>query len=248
MGVGDALERVGVGDVGQDAGADLGGELVEPVAARLHEHAVQVDVAVDRQVEVAGQVDDRRGVAADGHVGQGRLELSADQVDDSSERLAQRPLGVGRRPTARSGRARARRRAPRAGRRSSGREAAATRKPRRTGHLHQQVTDTTGRAVHEHPRPGDQRHPLQHLERRAPGQGQGRGDDRVQLRRAGRQQVLAGRRPARPARPGACAGRAAAPTPARRSRRPDRPARSPRRTARRRPPRTGRCGCRRRPG
>src|SRR5215212_1799259 len=92
VGVGGALERVGVGDGGEYAGGHLGGELVEAVATRAHQDAVQVDVAVDGQLEVPGEVHDARGVAADPDVRQCRRDEVPHQVDDGVQ-LATERLG-----------------------------------------------------------------------------------------------------------------------------------------------------------
>jgi hypothetical protein len=89
VGVGGALERVGVGDRRSYAGCDLGRQLVEPIATGSHQDAVEVDVAVDGQVEVATEVDDGGGPPADADVRQRRLELTADQVDDRVELVTQ---------------------------------------------------------------------------------------------------------------------------------------------------------------
>jgi hypothetical protein len=51
------------------------------------------------------------------------------------------------------------------------------------------MTDSTRGTVYEHPGAGLERHPLQHLERRTPRHRQGGRDDRVQLRRAGRDEI-----------------------------------------------------------
>ena len=182
VGVRDALQRVGVGDVREHAGADLGGELVEPVAAGTDQDAVQVDVAVEGEVEVAAQVDDRRGVAPDRDVRQGRFDPTADQVDDRVHRVAQLADGRGRDvrlvpvdpdldPV---------RLEPGAVGRPGGRRDAESAEHR---HLHQQVTDASGRTMDQQPRAGVQRQPLQHLQRCAARERQRGSHDRVQLRR-----------------------------------------------------------------
>ena len=157
--------------VGRRPAATSHGERIEAVAADAQEDAVEIDVAVDGELEVAGQVDDRGGVAAHADVRERRLQEAADEVDDRVELVTERRRGGGRgvgvgpvepqlhaeclEPGAvvRPGRSCHPQAAPR-------------------GQLHEQVPDPTGRAVHEHPRSLGQPHPLQHLERGAAGQGQ----------------------------------------------------------------------------
>jgi hypothetical protein len=97
VGVGGTFEGVGVGDGGAYAGGDLGGELVEAVASGTHQYAVEVDVAVDGEVEIASEVHDRGGVTADPHIRERWREQLTDEIDDGIQLVAQSSHGRGRR-------------------------------------------------------------------------------------------------------------------------------------------------------